>query len=101
MTLQLRFIYCENLKNLFLRYINNSIERNTRLRLYRRRESEKEISISSETSRPMTEAGLLACYDTSSRTYDTVYVEIVGSSSPRIAARGIRLVKVIVTRVRT
>lgn len=33
--------------------------------------------------------------------YDTVYVEIVGSSSPRIDARGIRLVKVIVTRVRT
>jgi len=49
----------------------------------------------------MTEAGLLACYDSSSRTYDTVYVEIVGSSSPHIAARGIRLVKVIVTRVRT
>lgn len=58
-------------------------------------------NISSETSRPMTEAGLLACYDTSSRMYDTVYVEIVGSLSPHIAARGIRVVKVIVTRVRT
>lgn len=48
----------------------------------------------------MTEAGLLAYYDTSLRTYDTVYVEIVGSSSPRIAARDIRILKVIVTRVR-
>lgn len=58
-------------------------------------------NISSGTSRPMTEAGSLACYDISSHVWYTVYVEIVGSSSPRIAARGARLVKVIVTRVRT